>query len=422
MTLLSIDDIHVHENVRVSEEGIEALARSMNAIGQISPVTVIRNEVGYHLVTGHRRLAAAKSLGWTEIEAFENPETDQLLAQQMAENMARLDLTAWETAQGVLALKDEAGMNQADISAALGISKDQVSVYQKIAKGAKGLDPVSLNQMELEELEVFEHFHDAPDEIRKDVVEAFESDEDSYWKVNSYIDEVKKWRWSQLKENKPLVEAMEAIGAIPMNREDRQMSKHLDGKEILEHRGQPCHGYMIQRSWNRDEAYSITEYCMDPQSHIEDEDKPELVKMSKDAATKQIGGTNQQRAAEKKRKDDKARRKELVVAFARDPKIKPLTEMLYTVILNIQAPYRWNELGKAYGLTKDKDTFHYDWNEQYLGAFAAKEKLVQQLILAVGSVYISMDSTYRATENEALITLDRLFGFTVPDEAGDGTD
>ena len=48
MTLLSIDDIHVHENVRVSEEGIEALARSMNAIGQISPVTVIRNEVGYH--------------------------------------------------------------------------------------------------------------------------------------------------------------------------------------------------------------------------------------------------------------------------------------------------------------------------------------------------------------------------------------
>jgi len=93
--------------------------------------------------------------------------------------------------------------------------------------------------------------------------------------------------------------------------------------------------------------------------------------------------------------------------------------MLYTVILNIQAPYRWNELGKAYGLTKDKDTFHYDWNEQYLGAFAAKEKLVQQLILAVGSVYISMDSTYRATENEALITLDRLFGFTVPDEATD---
>jgi ParB family chromosome partitioning protein len=79
---------------------IDNLANSLVAAGLDEPIT-IRLKVGitgrYELIAGHRRIRAARSLGWSEISAYVVIRTDreaQLSA--MVSNESRVDLTDFE--------------------------------------------------------------------------------------------------------------------------------------------------------------------------------------------------------------------------------------------------------------------------------------------------------------------------------------
>lgn len=61
-----IDQIKINGRARAEVGDIESLARSMKKLGQLQPIGVGADGV---LVFGGRRLMAARSLGWTEIEA-----------------------------------------------------------------------------------------------------------------------------------------------------------------------------------------------------------------------------------------------------------------------------------------------------------------------------------------------------------------
>ena len=64
---LRLSDITVKQGRRaIDESKVRELAQSMSEVGLINPITVTQDKT---LITGAHRLAAAKLLGWTEIEA-----------------------------------------------------------------------------------------------------------------------------------------------------------------------------------------------------------------------------------------------------------------------------------------------------------------------------------------------------------------
>jgi len=98
---LSLDSIRV--DARLREVGdVSALADSLDKVGLESPIsvrTVREGEGGYYqVVAGAPRLAAAKALGWAQIECqvHVNMSDDEALALEIVENLHRLDLTAAE--------------------------------------------------------------------------------------------------------------------------------------------------------------------------------------------------------------------------------------------------------------------------------------------------------------------------------------
>ncbi|MEP6587171.1 MAG: ParB N-terminal domain-containing protein [Polaromonas sp.] len=82
---------------------VDKLALSMGEIGLIQPITVRATSVlagiltpGFQIVAGHHRVAAARALGWTEIDAMVIDADDHLTAEliEIDENLCRSELTA----------------------------------------------------------------------------------------------------------------------------------------------------------------------------------------------------------------------------------------------------------------------------------------------------------------------------------------
>lgn len=97
-------------NVRqyFSTDALEELADSLKRNGLLQPIVVVTSKSGYTIVAGERRYRAAKALGWTEIEAEVRDDlaTDEArTVANIAENVARDNLTTYEKAQAAQALK-----------------------------------------------------------------------------------------------------------------------------------------------------------------------------------------------------------------------------------------------------------------------------------------------------------------------------
>ena len=58
-------------------EEIDKLSRTMSAAQQADPIKVRKVGERYELISGHRRARAARTLGWTEIEAFVEIRSDE---------------------------------------------------------------------------------------------------------------------------------------------------------------------------------------------------------------------------------------------------------------------------------------------------------------------------------------------------------
>lgn len=83
---------------------VDALAASIGSIGLIQPITVRpiakyrdgRSYTAHKIVAGHHRVAAARKLGWSEIEAFVLPDGATPLDAELIEideNLCRAELT-----------------------------------------------------------------------------------------------------------------------------------------------------------------------------------------------------------------------------------------------------------------------------------------------------------------------------------------
>jgi ParB family chromosome partitioning protein len=96
---VAINDIRVGRRVRRDKGDISALADSMRRLGQIQPVLISAN---YELIAGGRRIEAAKSLGWKNINAVvaDMPQKESRLEYEIEENLCRKPFTEEEAAMG----------------------------------------------------------------------------------------------------------------------------------------------------------------------------------------------------------------------------------------------------------------------------------------------------------------------------------
>lgn len=129
--MIAMDQIRHEDNIRaLAGEDVDALAASIQLLGQITPIIVHPDDTGYVLVAGHKRYAALQKLGHTEIRA-EIRYAEAAASERAAENIVRTQLTAYEEAQAVSAML-KAGLTPEGAAQALGWTKAMVGARMKL--------------------------------------------------------------------------------------------------------------------------------------------------------------------------------------------------------------------------------------------------------------------------------------------------
>ena len=114
-----------------SREGLEELAASIREHGVLQPLSVRRSSMGYELVSGERRLRAARMAGLTEVPCIVvsvDSRESSLLA--LVENLQRRDLDFVEEASALARLMEAYHLSQEE--AARRIGKSQSAVANKL--------------------------------------------------------------------------------------------------------------------------------------------------------------------------------------------------------------------------------------------------------------------------------------------------
>ena len=136
--MIPIEQLKPHpDNPRKDVGDVTELSHSIKQNGIFQNLTVIPDDDTYMVVIGHRRLAAAKAAGLTELPCMvvEMDEREQI-STMLLENMQRNDLTIWEQAQGFQMMLD-LGETESDIAEKTGFSKTTVRHRLKLLE----LDP-----------------------------------------------------------------------------------------------------------------------------------------------------------------------------------------------------------------------------------------------------------------------------------------
>ena len=165
---IKIENIIPHpKNPRKSLTDIEELAESIKENGIMQNLTVVPmvskyrvdDEQRYYAVIGHRRLAASKLAGLTEVPCvISDMDEKTQVSIMLMENMQRSDLTIIEEAQGMQMMFD-LGSNAEEISEKTGLSKttvkrrtqllelDQDKLKESYARGGRIQDYIELQKI-----------------------------------------------------------------------------------------------------------------------------------------------------------------------------------------------------------------------------------------------------------------------------------
>lgn len=135
ITNIDVTKLKEHpDNPRKNIGDVTELTESIKARGILQNLTVVPAENGlYTVVIGHRRLAAAKQAGLTEVPcAVVDMDYKTQLSTMLLENMQRSDLTVYEQAQGMQMMFD-LGVSVAEIVEKTGFAETTVRKRLKIA-------------------------------------------------------------------------------------------------------------------------------------------------------------------------------------------------------------------------------------------------------------------------------------------------
>lgn len=211
---IEIEHIHPHpENPRKDLGNLEELAESIKKNGVMQNLTVvpIEGKTGeYTAIIGHRRHAAAKLAGISEVPCRVIAELSQKeqMSTMLEENMQRNDLTIFEQAQGFQMMLD-LGETEETLAEKTGFSKSTIRHRLNIAK----LDQKELNkkeqddsfQLTLKDLYALEKVEDV--KMRNKILKEARDSRDIIWKAQSAVNEAER-----AKKVKQISKMLEALG------------------------------------------------------------------------------------------------------------------------------------------------------------------------------------------------------------------
>ena len=128
---IALDQIRAERNVReLNQDDVDALASSIELMGQLVPAIVYPDGDGYVLVAGHKRYAALRQLGRDAIRA-EVRDREAEHSERAVENIVRTQLNPYEEAQAVRAML-AGGLTEDGAAQALGWPKARVTARVKL--------------------------------------------------------------------------------------------------------------------------------------------------------------------------------------------------------------------------------------------------------------------------------------------------
>lgn len=111
-----------------AEADLAELADSIRQIGIIQPLTLRKNGNRYQLISGERRLRAAKLVGLTEVPVYlREADSQSMRVMALVENIQRSDLNAIEVAEGYQELINVTGCSHDELAAFVGKSRTAVT-------------------------------------------------------------------------------------------------------------------------------------------------------------------------------------------------------------------------------------------------------------------------------------------------------
>ncbi|MBD0286434.1 MAG: ParB/RepB/Spo0J family partition protein [Bacteroidota bacterium] len=118
------------------EQSLQELAQSIKLHDIIQPITVSKIHTNkFRLISGERRLRAAKLAGLMDIPAFVRQSNDHdLLELALLENLQREDLNAMEIALGYKRMMEELNHTQEQVAERMGKDRSTVTNYIRLLK------------------------------------------------------------------------------------------------------------------------------------------------------------------------------------------------------------------------------------------------------------------------------------------------
>ncbi len=115
---------------------LEDLKNSILEKGVIQPVTVRRTGTGYQLISGERRVRAARDAGLQQVPAYviRVKDDEEMLELALIENLQREDLNPIEIATSYRRLIDDCGLTQELVSKKVGKDRSTVTNFLRLLK------------------------------------------------------------------------------------------------------------------------------------------------------------------------------------------------------------------------------------------------------------------------------------------------
>jgi ParB family chromosome partitioning protein len=118
---------------RFTDEDLAELSESIKSQGILQPLLVRQDKTGYELITGERRLRAAKRAGLTQVPVLiKRVNDDKLLEMAIVENIQREDLNPIEEAEAYHRLITQLKLTQDQASARVGKSRSAVANFLRL--------------------------------------------------------------------------------------------------------------------------------------------------------------------------------------------------------------------------------------------------------------------------------------------------
>jgi ParB family chromosome partitioning protein len=119
--------------VNFAEQDLQELTDSVKTQGILQPLLVRKDEDGYELIAGERRLRAAKRAGLTQVPVvLKRVNDDKMLEMAIVENIQRKNLNPIEEAEAYHRLITQLNLTQDQASARVGKSRSAVANFLRL--------------------------------------------------------------------------------------------------------------------------------------------------------------------------------------------------------------------------------------------------------------------------------------------------